>query len=591
MTLRRPLPLLSCLLWLTLPGAAAAQECADGTISHIFVDNHSIFDLDELPTERLTWVYRLANALHIRTRESFIRRELLFQEGDCYQPFLLQDSERILRRFPFISNAEVYALQQSDGSWHVVADTRDEWSTRLEVTAEFEDGVDLRRIALSELNFLGYGTTVTAFYNQSDASREVGAEFLTPQLFGTETDLRLGGGSTRVGESFRGGLTYPFVGEVGRLAWRAYGSTLEDYFDYSTAGEDRVLLPFREELLELTLARRFGEPGNLTVLGVGVSREAVSILDFPDGVRVAPDGDFSRLFPADQAVLDALAPQTFFASGTRVNLLFGQRNIRFVQRQGLDALRGITDVEVGSDIALTLSRTVSPVFGLEAPEDLNVRFRFYAGAAPRALTVVTNVAVDGRQVFFDPGTERSGWRDVLAEGDLFLYWQPPKTQGHTVLARVVAAGGWTVDRPFQLTLGGRTGVRGYDAETFPGARRIVLNLEDRIYLGWPLPDLVDLGVTLFGDVGRVWAGDVPFGVDSGWRGSVGAGLRIGFPAGSRDVARIDLAWPVDGGGFAGGPVLRIALVDLIGLEGGLEDMQLERSRLLGVGPDRFSPAR
>jgi hypothetical protein len=89
----------------------------------------------------------------------------------------------------------------------------------------------------------------------------------------------------------------------------------------------------------------------------------------------------------------------------------------------------------------------------------------------------------------------------------------------------------------------------------------------------------------------MWSGDAPFGFDSGWKGTLGAGLRIGFPAGSRDVARIDLAWPVDGSGVGGSPIFRISLVDLIGLGGGLADAQLERSRLLRVRPDRFTPRR
>jgi hemolysin activation/secretion protein len=148
-----------------------------------------------------------------------------------------------------------------------------------------------------------------------------------------------------------------------------------------------------------------------------------------------------------------------------------------------------------------------------------------------------------------------------------------------------------MDRPFQLTLGGRRGLRGFNREDFPGARRIVINLEDRIYLGWPAPSFADLGITLFADVGRMFAGDVPFGFDSGWRGSVGGGLRIGFPAGSRANARIDLAWPIGAQGSAGGPILRISLADLLGLRQGLADPQLTRSRLLRIGPDRFNPRR
>lgn len=588
-----PLGILGLLL-LGIPGAVSGQECALGEVSQVFIDNHSVFDPDDPPSERFKWAYRLVNSLHIPTRPGFIRRELLLEVGDCYDPYLVADSERILRRFPFIANAEVSGRRQADGSWHVIADTRDEWSTRLEITAGVENGLELRRVALAEQNFLGNGVSVKAFLSQRDANRQVGAEVALPQVFSTGADLRVSGGETRVGSFYSAEVAFPFVGEVGRWGWRAMGSFREDYFDYSWGTPDspsHVLLPVEEKFLELTLVRRFGEPGNLTSVGLGLSQEDLTSPGFPSSLRVAEGRNFDDLLPATEDIAMAVEPQTYFASGTRLNLLLGQRNIRFVQRVGLDALQGISDVEVGSDVALTLSRTVATGFGRDAPDDLGVRFRLYGAGASDRFVAIVGLGVDGRQVYFAPGETRSGWRDLLADADVLLYFQPRTSARQTFLARVSTAGGWTVDRPFQLTLGGNTGVRGFEDEAFPGAARVVLNVEDRIYLGWPAPDLFDLGLTLFADAGHMWPGDTPFGDDYGLKGSVGAGLRIGFPAGSRDVARVDLAWPVSGGRVGSSPVFRIALVDLIGLQRGLESPQLRRSRLLQVGTDRFSPRR
>lgn len=573
---------------------AGQESCTDGRITRVFVDNHSIFDLDRMEVERLEWAYRLANGLHFRTRERFIRREIVFEAGDCYQPFLMEDSERILRRLPFIAEADVYGIRQDDGNWHAVVDTRDEWSTRLEITAEFEDGFELRNLALSEQNFLGYGAQVSVFSNRNDASRSLGANVQLNQVGGTRANVRMAGGETRIGEFYTADLSYPFIGEVSRNAWRAFFASREDYFDYSTGTPSEpgfILLPVREESWELTYAHRFGEPGNLTVLGGGISREEADALGLPESLRLVDGNDFGNLLAAPGEAQSRVAGQTFFTSGTRVNLLFGQRNIRFVQRAGLDALQGVTDVEVGSDVSLTLSRTVLGVTPGRAPDDLGVRFRFYAAKASTELISILSAGVDARQIFFDATSTRTGWRDLLGEVDGLLYWQPPALPNHTFLLRAAGAGGWTVDRPFQLTLGGRTGVRGYREEAFPGGRRVVFNLEDRVYLGWPAPDLLDLGLTAFADAGAMWAGDVPYGRDWGWHGSVGIGLRIGFPSGTRGVARIDLAWPVGPDRIASGPVLRIALADLLGLAGGLEDGQMRRSRLLGVGPDRFAPRR
>jgi hypothetical protein len=87
----------------------------------------------------------------------------------------------------------------------------------------------------------------------------------------------------------------------------------------------------------------------------------------------------------------------------------------------------------------------------------------------------------------------------------------------------------------------------------------------------------------------MWAGDVPFGEDSGWHGSVGGGLRIGFPASTRGVIRIDAAFPVDGSGL-GGLALRVSTYDRIGLQR-LTERQILRSRKNGTGPDVFTGGR
>jgi hypothetical protein len=72
---------------------------------------------------------------------------------------------------------------------------------------------------------------------------------------------------------------------------------------------------------------------------------------------------------------------------------------------------------------------------------------------------------------------------------------------------------------------------------------------------------------------------------------VGAGLRFGFPAGSRSVARVDLGVPFGAGGGVGDLVLRVSFRDLIGFTAGLEDVQMARSRRSRIGADVFSPVR
>jgi hypothetical protein len=401
-----------------------------------------------------------------------------------------------------------------------------------------------------------------------------------------------------VGDFVEQGFVYPFVGEIGRVAARQIALRREELFPFALGvrnpaeGEiTHVLLPMDEERLELTLAARIGSPGNLTTFGLGISNATLDFPDFPEGVEVVRNGDFGNREPGDPELAEELARQTLYSSATRLNLLVGQRNIRFPRRQGLDALRGVQDVPVGTDLGLTIGRSAQALSrGENQPVDLYVRGRAFFGGEWRSLVLNSAATLEGRQIFRG-GKSSDGWNDVIGELDMLLYWQPPPLPGHTILLRVEGAGGWHLDQPFQLTLGGAAGLRGYDDPHFPAAQRLIVSLEDRIYLGWPVPDLFDLGLTLFGDVGRAWPGEVPFAFDSGWRGTAGGGLRIGFPAGTRGVLRVDAAFPLGPDTRAGDVILRVGLREPLGLLTGFESRQLARSRRVNVGPDFFTDSR
>lgn len=570
----------------------AQEACPDGRITRVFVDNRSIFDLDELSGAPFQWAYRLANRLHYRTRPSFLRREILLATGDCWDPFLADDSARLLRRLNFIARSDVYGVQQPDGNWHLIVDTQDEWTTVVEVGGEFDGGARIDKVQLREENFLGRGFIAGFLFREQDAQRRVGGQLGTPRLFNTRVDAGIRAGETRVGSFVEEDLFYPFVGEVGRFAARQRYLREDDYFTWSYGTPDapaHILLPLTRESFEATLAARIGKPGNLTVFGLGVSRDQLSFRDLTEA-EVVFDNAFGDALPAPPEVAALLAPQLRYRAGTRINLLLGQRNIRFAQVVGLDALQGVQDLELGSELAVTVGRSLGAAWSSDEPDDLYARFRLYAAGNPGPFVLIGNVAFEGRQIF--GGVEDlDGWRDVLGELDLLAYWQPPEAPRHTFFARVATAGGWNVDHPFQLTLGGVAGVRGFNDEDFPGTRRVVVSVEDRVYLGWPFPDLFDLGATLFADVGRVWEDELGFGADSGWRGTLGAGLRFGFPAGTRGVVRLDAGVPFGGGGGLSDLVVRVSFRDLLGFTAGLEDQQMARSRRTTVGPDRFSPVR
>ena len=114
---------------------------------------------------------------------------------------------------------------------------------------------------------------------------------------------------------------------------------------------------------------------------------------------------------------------------------------------------------------------------------------------------------------------------------------------HLLMADVSFAGGWDSRIPYQLSLGDRRGgMRGFESAWLGGGTRVVGRLEER----WKVASFrgtADVGVGAFTDVGFVNANDVPLGVSSGVRQSVGASLVIAAPQRSQRMWRVDIALP------------------------------------------------
>ena len=565
------------------------QECPVGRISYIFIDNRSIFDTTEMdPDTPFFWAYRLANALHIRTREDFIRKELLFRTGDCLDPLRLSESERLLRSYRFIGQSDVFALPQPDGTQHVIVDTQDEWTTTVNLGFQIDEGPEFTGVEVAEENLLGLGIGVRFFFKQKREQRDLGVEVETPRLFNTRWDSRLSGGKTRSGQFFEESLYYPFLGEIGRFGARQNYVWRETLFSYVLSEDpeySHLLVPYLDDRWDLVVGGRLGNPGNLAVFGGGLSRESVRFRSFPEDLELVRNKDYSQTEPADEEWVDAVLPQAQDRTAHRVNFFLGQRSLTFVQRRGLDALRGIQDVQVGTEVFVGIGRTleVKGKGGEPLPDDIHTQISLFAGGVRDEWTINAQLNAEARQV--DAGAGQSGrWEDIFAEADAYFYWQPKGASNHTLLFRLSAAGGWSVQSPFQLTLGGKQAVRGYSDEAFPGGQRVVMSFEDRVYLPWPAPDLFDFGLSLFMDMGHMQPGDVPFGVDSGWRTAIGAGIRFGLPPGTGNIARIDLAMPVGPKAQLKDLVLRIELQEVLGLLPGLRDDQLVRSLRTGVRP-------
>lgn len=562
-------------------GAATPAECPDGRISLLFIDNHAVFDPSSPDLDpRFAWAYRTVNRLHVPTRESVIRREILFREGDCYSPELLLDSERILRSTSFIADADIYGIRQPDGTYHVIVDTEDEWSTRIEPEMDSRGG-GLSGVSLREENLLGTGQRVSAFLGRDFEERVYGASYSTPQLLGSKLDAELSAGRTASGYAFEESLAYPFRGEAGRWAFRQRFEHADRYFDYRVGSEEgrvRVLLPERRRSLDVGGVFRLGRRGNLTLLGMALTGEWI---EYPGDARLMTRRTMGIADPRLTAPLGAALDSV---ASVRAVFLAGQRNVYFVRRRGLDAVRGQEDVRLGVEVEMGIGRSLE---SFSTDDDLSLDFGvFLAGELPGGVVSGTRVLVEGKRDYEAP-VGSSEWSNVFGQVNAWAYWRPSPDSRHTLLAALNGVGGWRVTVPFQTTLGAWSGLRGYPRHAFTGHRRAVLTLEDRVYLGWPLPQLFDLGGAAFLDVGRSWQGGDVYGTDSPFHVSVGAGLRAAFPPGSRRTYRLDVALPARSGAGVGDVMVTFAVGQAVGRDR-RDDAQVRRSSRRSLSASLFN---
>lgn len=563
----------SLALLLVAPTAAAqsSEQCETGRIASITIVRNPVFD--ENGNGALSTIYAAANWLHLETHEQVIRRELLFEVGDCVDPLRLSESARLLRRFRFIESASIGAARRADGTVDVVVATRDDWSLRFEPRFNLGGGVSVTGIGLAERNLGGRGSAIEFLYIDRSGRDDVGAGYFDPQLAGSRLDFGLSGVRTEPGWTVNTMLAYPFLGLVGR--WAGFQDVLfsEDWHSYVVADADgetsELLLPVTHKLYELggasrKAAGRRGRSVRQGTYGLTVSYEELDYDEgfYSDSVEAAELGLL-------EGAADSVAGVLRRRESLRLNLVVGVEGLKYVQRRGVSTLRSEEDIAIGATIDLVVGLAAKALGTTDA--HLLLGADLYGGARVRG-NWFSLVRMNG-EARRDYDARR--WRDIFAAVEWTNFWFLNSRNITEIAGRFSA--GWETSVPFQLTLGGPWGLVGYAADRYPGGARLALSVENRHNLT-SLARLVDVGSAVFFDVGQIWANDAVFGVDSGLRASAGLGLRLATPTGSQTTYRLQAAMPIEAGVSASDIVFTLRVDRLLRVESRPTDLQLDRSR-------------
>ncbi len=552
--------LVAALLALAAPASRlAAQSACDGRpIRAIRIDARTIFSSDDSLIPGI--VRGVGNALHWQTREAVVRLDLLFAVGDRCDPRRLQETERLLRARPYIRSALVAAVPTADGGVTILVQTRDDLSLEGRLAVGGGGGAFVRHISLGEEDVLGRGIRVQSQYSDEELQPSFYANVLDPHFLSQRLELELDGGRSEVGPVAEETIRRAFESDFDRLAWRESIRYRKEPFALVSTALGTVLQPLVDMGADAGVATRIGEPGQLQMVGFALSAERLHVESAPQ----APTPDL------DSAAAAQLAGRFEEQRVVRAHLLLGARSIRFEPYRGIDAVHALEDVPLGTQAGIVLGKSLFGGGGLQ--HDWFSAMELSTGTDFNGrLLVFTHAKLEGRYL------ESAGrWDGVLADGQVLAYVIGPR---QTTVLSAEAGGGWETRTPFQLLLAGPDGIRGYGASALPVGRRIVLRGEQRYFLG-DIFGFADAGATVFAEAGRGWAGDAAFGENTSMLGTVGVGLRVAAPRGSRRTYRLDLAVPVSRGL---GPELQLSVGQQFGIfHGEPQDVVRSRERISSV---------
>jgi len=487
-------------------------------IGTVTIARGDVFDLtDPAQNKRL---YRWVNALHPATREKVIRRQLLFRTGDPYDPRLLEESERILRRNRFLYDAEIRPIGMSEDKVDVEVWTRDVWTLSGGASFSRSGGENRANIGVQDFNLFGTGKELSIDHKSDEARSSTEVVYEDPNLFGTRGELELKMADYSDGHRNVLHLQRPFFALDTR--WAAGLTVVQhDAVDrFYDAG--RVTGEFRHQVDQYE--GWFGVSPGLVEGGVRRWRFGYTYL------RDAFGEAAGRIRPK-------LVPPGRTLSYPWVD--FELTDDRFVEARDLDKLNRTEDLRLGRRLQARLG-----VASRSLGSDRDVALFAMSGDLalrphPRRL-LLTNANLGSR-------VASDGVETLVINGQSKLFW---RNWGQHLLY-VELGGSWAdnLDAESQLQLGGDAGLRGYPLRYQTGDRRVLLTVEQRFFTRWEPLKLANVGAAVFFDMGSAWFGGGEAGEGFDLLKDVGFGLRLSpSRSGRGTLIHFDVAFPLDGNG-------------------------------------------
>ncbi len=513
----------SVLLWLLVSGRIAVgsdNESENNTrvIDSIEIISRNVFDTDDPRYDN--FLFHLANSLHIVTRPAIVRRELLLDRGEVFDTSLADESERNLRALPYLFESDISLRTGERGENILMVNTSDKWSTVARASLHRSGRRDDFQFGFEENNLLGYGILMSHDYFVLEDDRDYyQAEIADRRFLGKNLYLDLFyADNPRAGRtSITVGRPYYALSQMwsGRIGFERLNERVDYYLDETLAARDRL------RLLSFQVANyyRFGQND--------IKYYLMLLYSFTVNDWRGRKFENEDLFPPDviQPGLPAAGVDStihYFQFGLR------WQQIHFEKYYRLNRFHKPEDINHGLDVLVSAGYALADHQDNYCLYTLNPQYTYHFY---KALLIGGFLGQQWQ-------TSRKTLRRII---NLYFRGYLQYNRHHTLATRVSFIYDRLPDPALRLYLDEERGLRGYPIYFDGGEKRLLINLEHRIYTDLELLS-AGIGGVLFADIGNIWTRADRFSLDDSEL-SLGTGLRLGITRSTQaEILRVDVAY-------------------------------------------------
>ncbi len=486
------------------PWQPSDAEMKPFIISAINLDVNNIFDLNN-PKESRKF-HHLANAWHVTTKERIIKRELLFQVGNELDLRLLAETERLLRKKPYIKEATIVPTSVCGNKVTVLVKTKDNWTLTPGISYGRTAGINRYAFELQEKNLFGLGKSLEFKYKKGLDRIQKSIKYNDDNLFGTRNRLDVIYEDNSDGKLNFLNYYRPFFSLDSPVTWelRYYDNQrITPLYDFGIItgeiGQNR-----------LTYTLNYGKLSKRT--SDSVHRYLVGF--------TSDESDFfsSETYPNSQL------PNSRSYQYPWISYEFFTED--FVKRTNFNRMGRIEDISLGHHLFTKIGRSFS---------DSSLHFSFtYSKGLSRTQSdlILLDSSVTG---IYDKQLLNTSM-------NVQLKWFHTQSDNRTFYSRILLNKNKNLFLENRQYLGGDTGLRGYPLRYLNGDNRLLLTLEQRFFYNWYPLKTFKFASAVFVDSGAAWNNNEEIKQTT----NIGIGLRlVPTRTSSGQIIHIDLAVPLN----------------------------------------------